>query len=209
MASPSLLSGMPKREYPDAPFPVERLKIVGATLSAQAHKNDYTALHVDWVFTISFKPLIVIGRECASNVMIQIETPTARRMEDFAGMKRRDTEKDFNIGSFYLFDHRPSVDTRFRIHSVKRNKLDVEVSIKADLGDSYADPDPPMSLLKVRTAVKFQGFGISSSSVQCSKKREAVMKVAESLIDPARFGPPQVIEDAYRKRDVNLWYPAR
>src|SRR6267143_344582 len=133
--------------YHDAPFPVERLVVASGGLSASAHKNPYNPLHLDWDFYIAFEPLLVGDTTYDTAMHIAIETKGIWQLNAFAGMSRHDAEPDFNIGSFYLFDHRRSSDTRFQVHSVRGTKLDVEADLLVDLGDSYVDPSPPRRVL--------------------------------------------------------------
>src|SRR5688572_31383 len=114
----------PEPVYPNAPFPVERLVVANASMGGSAHKNPSNPLHMDWDFTIGFQPLDVGGETYYTGLNVEIESTEIRRIEQFAGMIWHDTNEDFNIGSFYLFDHRTSRDTQFRVHTVRGTKLD-------------------------------------------------------------------------------------
>jgi len=195
-----------KAVYPDAPFPVDGLIVDCGRLSASAHKNPYNPLHLDWSFQIGFKPLKVGDNSYDTGLNIEIETRDVRRVEGLAGMSRHDTDCDFNIGSFYLFDYRPSRDTHFRVHSVHGTKLDVEVQVKVDVGDSYIDRHPPLRTVHLRTEVVFEGILVSSYGVQCKADEEKLMKVASKLFDVAAFAPPRQLPDPYGKGTLNLYF---
>lgn len=188
--------------YPDAPFPVERLVVTGGRLSASAHKNPYNPLHLDWSFGFGFAPLEVGGQTYDTGLNIEIETRDVRRVEQFAGMTRHDTEEDFNIGSFYLLDHRGSRDTRFRVHSVRGTKLDVEAQVLVDVGDSYIDPRPPLRTVQVRTKVVFESVLVSSYGVQSDPDAGRLVSIASELFDIDGFAPPTQKWDTYQDKPV-------
>ena len=188
--------------YPDAPFPVERLVVTGGRLSASAHKNPYNPLHLDWSFGFGFAPLEVGGQTYDTGLNIEIETRDVRRVEQFAGMTRHDTEQDFNIGSFYLFDHRGSRDTHFRVHSVRGTKLDVEAQVLVDVGDSYIDPRPPRRTLHIRTEVEFRSILVSSYGVQSDPDEARLVSIASDLFDVDAFAPPRQKWDSYQGKPV-------
>lgn len=188
--------------YPDAPFPVERLVVGRGRLSASAHKNAYNPLHMDWSFGFGFAPLEVGGQTYDTGLCVELETRDVRRVEQFSGMERHHTERDFNIGSFYLFDHRGSRDTRFRVHSVHGVMLDVEAQVLVDVGDSYIDPRPPLRTVRVRTEVVFEGILVSSCSVQTEADATRLMGVASELFDVDAFAPPTERLRTYQGKPV-------
>ena len=192
----------PAPAYPDAPFPVERLVVTGGRLSASAHKNPYNPLHLDWSFGFGFAPLEVGGQTYETGLSIEIETHDIRRVEQFAGMTRHDTEEDFNIGSFYLFDHRGSRDTRFRVHSVHGTRLDVEAQVLVDVGDSYIDRRPPLRTVRVRTEVLFESILVSSYGVQSEPDEARLVSIARELFDLDAFAPPTPKWDSYQDKPV-------
>ena len=188
--------------YPDAPFPVERLVVASGQLSASAHKNPYNPLHLDWDFYVKFKPFIVGKTTHHTAIHIEIETKGIWRLDDFAGMDRHDTDPDFNIGSFYLFDHRPSCDTHFKVHSVRGTKLDIEADLMVDVVDSYIDRKPPLRRVHVRTHVVFNGILVSSYGTQSKPDERTLMRVAKKLFDVTAFGPPTKAEEIYQGKPV-------
>ena len=190
-----------KAVYPDAPFPVKQLVVASGRLSASAHKNPYNPLHLDWDFFIRFEPLAVGDMTYDTAMHIEIETKGIWRLAAFAGMSRHDSEPDFNIGSFYLFDHRPSSDTRFQVHSVRGTKLDVEADLLVDLGDSYVDPSSPRRV-RVRTELVLEGILVSSYGVQSEPDEHKLMAVASQLFDVSVFGPPTRSEGTYQGKPV-------
>jgi hypothetical protein len=192
--------------YPDAPFPVDRLVVANATLGASAHKNKWNPLHLDWDFYIVFEP-IRIGEETYNTAMhIEIEARDIRSLRGFVGMTQHDVRKDFNIGSFYLFDHRTSRDTQFRVDSISGNKLNIEAEITVDLGDSYIDPNPPMQKVHVQTEVLFEGILISSYGVQAAADEQKLFSIAQELFDMSTLAPPRHLPDAYNQGTLNLYF---
>ena len=192
----------PPDVYPNAPFPVERLTVANGWLGASAHKNPYNPLHMDWDFGIGFQPLELGGTTYHTGLNIGIESKDIRRIEQFAGFFRHDTASDFNIGSFYLFDHRGSRDTHFHVHAVRGTRLDIEAQVLVDVGDSYMDRDPPLRKVHVRTEVVFEGILVSSYGVQCEPDEDKLMNVARELFDLSAFGPPAKSEEIYQGKPV-------
>jgi hypothetical protein len=192
-------------DYPNAPFPLERLVVKGGGMGASAHKNDHNPLHLDWDFSIAFEPVCIGGENHETSLHVEIETKGIWRLADFAGMTRHDTTRDFNIGSFYLLTHRAAVETRFKVHSVQGTKLDVEVEMLVDLGDSYVDPAPPQRV-HVRAELTFRGIMVSSYGVQSEADTGKLMAVAAQLFDPSTFPPPRQLPDHYQKGDLNLFF---
>jgi hypothetical protein len=188
--------------YPDAPFPVERLVVSRGRLSASAHKNPYNPLHLDWSFGFGFAPLELGGTTYETGLSVELETLDVRRVEQFAGMERHDTERDFNIGSFYLFDYRGSRDTRFRVHSVRGIKLDVEAQVLVDVGDSYIDPQPPLRTVRIRAEAMFEGILVSSYGVQAEADAARLMSIARELFDIDAFAPPTERSSTYQGKPV-------
>jgi hypothetical protein len=196
--------------YPAAPFPVERLVVAGGRLSASAHKNPHNPLHMDWSFVIGFHPLEVGDETYETGLSVEIESNDIRRIEQFAGFCRRDTKRDFNIGSFYLFDYRVSHDTDFRVHAVRGTKLDIELQVLVDVGDSYIDPKPPLRKVHARTEVSLESILVSSYGVQSEPDEETLMGIARELFDVSAFRPPTKSEDEYQGKPVlNLSFTPR
>ena len=188
-----------KPVYPDAPFPVERLVVASGTLGASAHKNQHNPLLLDWDFYIAFKP-IVLGEETYHMAMhVEIETKGIWQLHALAGMSRHDTRRHFNIGSFYVFDHRPSCDTRFQVHAVHGTKLDIEANLLV----------PPLRAVHVRTEVTFEGILVSSYGVQTKPDKENLMAVAGKLFDVSAFAPPRELPDNYGEGTLNLYFEPR
>ncbi len=161
---------------------------------------------MDWSFGVGFQPLEVGGESYDTGLSIEIESTAIRRVEQFAGMTRHDKEEDFNIGSFYLFDHRESRDTQFRVHAVLGTRLDIEAQVFVDVGGSYIDPQPPLRRLHIRTEVLFEGILLSSYGVQCEPDKGELMRVAEQLFDVSAFAPPRQLPDPYGKGTLNLYF---
>ena len=195
--------------YPNAPFPVERLVVAGGSVGGSAHKNPYNPLHMDWSFSVKFQPLEVGGNCYETALSIELESKNIRRIEQFAGMTRHDTQQDLNIGSFYLFDCRQSRDTRFCVHAVQGTKLDIEAQVLVDVGDSYIDPNPPFRTVHVRTEAVFEGILVSSYAVQCEPDEQKLMRVAEELFDISAFSPPRRVPDPYEKALILYFDPLR
>ena len=192
--------------YPAAPFPIERLVVDKGELSASAHKNRDRPLHLDWTFQITFLPLELGDEVYETALTILIEAPNVRRVEDFAGVIRRDTKPDLNIGAFYLFDSRGSCETDLHVHSVRGTKLDVEASVKVDVGDSYIDPHPQLRTVHVRSETIFDGIMVSSYAVQCEADEQKLIKIAQELFDVSLFAPPRKLPDAYNNGILNLQF---
>jgi hypothetical protein len=188
--------------YPDAPFPVERLTVAGGRLAASAHKNPYNPLHLDWSFSVGFHPLELGDTTYDTGLNIEIESSDIRRIEQFAGFFRHDTQRDFNIGSFYLFDHRESRDTHFRVHAVRGTKLDIEADVLVDVGDSYIDPHPPLRRVHIRTEVAFEGILVSSYGVQSEPDKARLLVIARELFDLDAFAMPTQRQDTYQGKPV-------
>ncbi|MEY2467225.1 MAG: hypothetical protein QOD03_1746 [Verrucomicrobiota bacterium] len=183
-------------------FPVEKLIVAApGRLSCSAHKWHHP-LHLDWEFVIGFQPVEFVGETCDTAICIEIETTDISRLDQFTGMQRHEADPIGTFGSFYLFDCRTSVDTRFRIHSVQGNKLNIEASILVDIGDSYVDSNPPLRIIKARSEVVFEGILVSSRSVECKPEEEALMKVANELFDTSLFASPKMEWDSYESKQV-------
>ena len=197
----------PEPVYPNGLFPVERLIVAAGSVSGSAHKNPYNTLHMDWSFSVRFQPL-EIGSNCYETALgIEMEeSKEIRRIEQFAGMTRHDKQEDLNIGSFYLFDCRPSRDTHFRVHAVRGTKLDIEAQVLVDVGDSYIAPNPPLRTVHIRTEVVFEGVLVSSYAVQCEPDEQKLMRVAEKLFDISAFKPPRRLPDPYEKGTLILYF---
>jgi hypothetical protein len=88
-------------------FPVEKLIVAGpGRLSCTAHRNNDNPLHLDWSFSVGFEPVDFLGKSCDTGINIEIETKNIRRIEQFSGMERHQTNSDGTFGLFYLFDCR-------------------------------------------------------------------------------------------------------
>ncbi len=192
--------------FPHIPFPTERLIVSEATMGGSAHRNADNPLHIDWDFFIKFKPLELAGETYETAMHVEIETRDVRRIEQFAGMERHDTDPDFNIGSFYLDDHHRSQDTRFKIHSVRGNNLDIEVSLMVYVRDYYVEPNTSPWPVRLRTEVMFDGILVSSYSVQCQADEKELIKIASELFDTSSFAAPKELPDPYPKKDLNLFF---
>lgn len=200
---------LPDRTKPTAntAFPVEKLIVAPlGRLSCSAHKWHHP-LHLDWSFAIGFQPVEFVGDTCDTAICIELETKNITRLDQFTGMERHEANSIGTFGSFYLFDCRTSVDTRFRIHSVQGNKLDIEASVLADIGDSYVDPNPPLRTIQARTTVIFEGILVNSRSVECKPDAQELMKIANELFDTSLFAPPRQDWDSYEgKKMLNLFF---
>lgn len=203
---PNLLPDV-SRAPTNAAFPVERLIVAPpGRLSCTAHKNPDNPLHLDWDFCIRFEPVEFIGETCDTAITIEIESREIRSLEQFAGFELHEADPDGTFGSFYLFDGRSSVDTRFKVHSVKGNTLDVEMSVRVDVGDSYVDPEPPMRLIKARADVVFEGILVSSYGTQSKSEERELMRVANEMFDTSKFRAPRQLPDDYNKNMLNLFF---
>ncbi len=184
---------------------MERLVVASGKLSASAHKNASNPLHLDWDFYVMFEPLLVGDTTYNTAMHVEIETRGVWQLNAFAGMNRHDTEPDFNIGSFYLFDHRSSSDTRFRVHSVSGTRLEIEARLLVHLGDSYIKRSRRRKV-HVRAEVQFEGILVSSYGVQSQPDKQKLMRVAGKLFDVSAFAPPKQVPDLYGQGTLNLHF---
>lgn len=188
-------------------FPTESLIISPpGRLSCSAHKNPDNPLHLDWHFSIGFEPIEFVDETCDTAIGAEIESRAIRRLEEFASFERHETDPIGTFGSFYLFDCRSSVETHFKVHSVSGNTLDVEITVRVDVGDSYIDPNPPLRLITARANVAFEGILVSSYGTQSKRDERELMRVAEQMFDISKFAPPRRLPDNYNKGDVNLFF---
>jgi hypothetical protein len=175
-------------------------------LSCSAHRNPDNPLHLDWDFCIGFEPVEFVGETCHTAINIEIESREIRSLEQFVGCERHEADSIGTFGSFYLFDCRTSVETRFKVHSVEKNTLDVEMSVLVDVGDSYVDSNPPMRVVRARANLKFEGILVSSYGTQSKPDKRELMKVANEMFDTSRFAPPRQLPDSYGKNTLNLFF---
>jgi hypothetical protein len=180
---------------PPAIFPVEQLRPLAGQLEGFLFENLRTGLARDVFFsiTIPFAP-IPYGNEIAETcLLIEWLRFGGKDWRSFSGNKIEGTRGI--EASFYLFDHRPAKELLLEVLSREGLDFDVRVRISVDLNDRYDLPTPPMSVVDVRTSVRFCGIRIAESllrydPLQANEARRLLEPfVAVDLYEEPRFQP--------------------